>query len=199
MIKNKEIEEGAQIIAEDFKLPGGRRKPVARLVKEHLSWFDAAEARGMFVDGILNTLTAAGVTYEDGSSINFATLSNALWRTRNETTVETKASSRKSKARDKSDGRQARLGGWKSPKQKKQIEHSAAVVKPAAKRPNPPSIKTLKGTKGATSRRGDTPRMSVKRGSLKREVAKEVGPASATLRGELRRQATLRQPRSDDE
>jgi hypothetical protein len=88
MAKNKDIEAGAQIVAEDFNLPGGRRKAVAKLVKDHLSWFDAAKARGMAVEDILSLLTSAGATYDDGSSINFDTLSNALWRKRNGASVE---------------------------------------------------------------------------------------------------------------
>ncbi len=83
MAKNKDLESGARIVAEDFKLPGGRRKAVAKLVKDHLSWFDAAKARGMAVEDILSLLTSAGATYDDGSSINFDTLSSALWRKRN--------------------------------------------------------------------------------------------------------------------
>lgn len=83
MAKNKDIESGARIVAEDFKLPGGRRKAVAKLVKDHLSWFDAAKARGMAVEDILSLLTSAGATYDDGSAVNFDTLSNALWRKRN--------------------------------------------------------------------------------------------------------------------
>jgi hypothetical protein len=88
MAKNKDIESGARIVAEDFKLPGGRRKAVAKLVKDHLSWFDVAKARGMAVEDILSLLTSAGATYEDGSSINFDTLSNALWRKRNSSSIE---------------------------------------------------------------------------------------------------------------
>ena len=83
MAKNKDLESGARIVAEDFKLPGGRRKAVAKLVKDHLSWFDAAKARGMAVEDILSLLTSVGATYDDGSAINFDTLSNALWRKRN--------------------------------------------------------------------------------------------------------------------
>jgi hypothetical protein len=83
MAKNKDIESGARIVGEDFKLPGGRRKAVAKLVGDHLSWFDAAKARGMAVEDILSLLTSVGAIYEDGSSINFDTLSNALWRKRN--------------------------------------------------------------------------------------------------------------------
>lgn len=82
MAKNKDIEAGARIIAEDFKLPGGRRKAVARLVRDNPSWFDAALTRGMDVEDMLDTLTAAGATYKDGSAINYNTFSNALWRKR---------------------------------------------------------------------------------------------------------------------
>lgn len=83
MANNKDIESGARIVSEDFKLPGGRRKAIAKLVNDHLSWFDAAKARGMAVEDILSLLTISGATYEDGSSINFDTLANALWRKRN--------------------------------------------------------------------------------------------------------------------
>lgn len=88
MAKNKDIESGARMVAEDFKLPGGRRKAVAKLVRDHLSWFDAAKARGMAVEDILSLLTSVGAIYEDGSSINFDTFSNALWRKRNGASVE---------------------------------------------------------------------------------------------------------------
>jgi hypothetical protein len=82
LAKNATIETGAQAVAEDFLLPGGRRKSIAKLVRDNLSWFDAAEARGMFVEDMLQTLTIVGATYADGTSINFSTLSNALWRVR---------------------------------------------------------------------------------------------------------------------
>lgn len=80
--KNKDLEAGARVIAEDFRLPAGRRKAIAKLVRDHLDWFGAAEARGLVVADILRLLTAAGATYEDGSPIKFTTLSNALWRRR---------------------------------------------------------------------------------------------------------------------
>ena len=88
MATNVDIESGARIVAEDFKLPAGRRKAVAKLVADHLGWFDAAKSRGMGAEDILSLLTSVGATYADGSSINFDTLSNALWRKRNETSIE---------------------------------------------------------------------------------------------------------------
>jgi len=82
MAKNLAIETGARVVAEDFLLPGDRRKSIAKLVRDNLNWFDGAEARGMFVDDMLQLLTKAGATYADDTSINFSTLSNALWRVR---------------------------------------------------------------------------------------------------------------------
>jgi len=83
IMRNRDIEAGANAVAEDFIFPGGGRKKIARLVQEHLDWFNAAEARGMSLDDIVAALTAAGATYEDGSRINPGTLSAALWRKRN--------------------------------------------------------------------------------------------------------------------
>lgn len=80
--RDKDIQSGARLVAEDFRLPSGRRKKIAKLVTDHWGWFQAAEARGMVVEDILAMLTAAGATYEGGAPIKFATLSNALWRRR---------------------------------------------------------------------------------------------------------------------
>jgi hypothetical protein len=206
MIKNKEIEQGARVIAEDFKLPQGRRKKVARLIRDNWDWFDAAEARGLGEEDMLNTLTAAGATYDDGSPINFSTLANALWRRRNNKAVKTanehKTPARTSRKRDESYGLQARSRGRtgrKSPKQTKQIAQDADIVTPAVKRRKPPSAEILIGAKGTSPGRMDKTRMSADKGSPKRGAAKEVRPSSATLRGELKRQEALRRLRSDNE
>lgn len=86
--KNREMEIGARAVAEDFLFPGDRRKSIAKLVRDNLTWFDCAEARGMFVDDILQILTKAGATYADGTAINFSTLSNALWRVRGMSAID---------------------------------------------------------------------------------------------------------------
>lgn len=80
--KGLDLEVGARRIAEDFRLPGGGRKKIAKLVKDHWDWFKAAEARGMVVEGMLTMITAAGATYPNGGAIKFTTLSNAVWRRR---------------------------------------------------------------------------------------------------------------------
>ena len=40
MAASKEIEAGARAIAEDLRLPGGGLKKLARVVDDHLGWFD---------------------------------------------------------------------------------------------------------------------------------------------------------------
>jgi hypothetical protein len=80
--RHKDLQAGVRLIAEDFRLPNGRRKKIAKLVKEHWGWLEAAQARGMVVEDILAMLTAAGATYDGGVPIKFATLSNAIWRRR---------------------------------------------------------------------------------------------------------------------
>jgi len=184
MAKNKDIESGARIVAEDFKLPAGRRKAVAKLVKDHLSWFDAAKARGMAVEDILSLLTSAGATYDDGSSINFDTLSNALWRRRNGTSVEpTKIDKVRPRRPNKVASRRA-------------IE-STKAHKPAAKhRPRQPVHPiaprgTAKPeddlvTNGAPGKR---PHPQVQ--------GEKPKPSSADVLGFMRRAAAIRRPRGD--
>lgn len=81
-LKNRDIEAGAKMIASDLQLPGGRRKKLARVVAEHLAWFDQAEARGMTWDDMIAVLASAGVTREDGRALSRGALSSAVWRKR---------------------------------------------------------------------------------------------------------------------
>lgn len=86
-MKNRDIEAGAKAIADDLKLPGGRRKKFARLVADHLEWFDLAEARGMTWDDIIAVLAAAGVKRDNGLPLSRGALSSTVWRKRQETLV----------------------------------------------------------------------------------------------------------------
>lgn len=83
-MKNRDIEAGAKAIANDLQLPGGRRKKLARVVADHLQWFDLAEARGMTWDDMIAVLAAAGVTRDDGRPLSRGTLSSVVWRKRQE-------------------------------------------------------------------------------------------------------------------
>ena len=81
-LKNRDIEAGAKAIASDLQLPGGRRKKLARVVAEHLEWFEHAEARGMTWDDMIAVLAAAGVKRADGRPLSRGALSSAVWRKR---------------------------------------------------------------------------------------------------------------------
>jgi hypothetical protein len=84
MNSNKEIEAGARLIAEDLQLPAGGSKKLARVVLNHLEWFDAAEARGMTWSDMMRLLSAAGALGKDGRRLTVGTLSSTVWRKRAE-------------------------------------------------------------------------------------------------------------------
>lgn len=88
MAGNKELESGLKAMAEDFQLPGGGRKKLARLIAEHLWWFKAAERRGMSWQDMIRALTAAGVTARGEKPLSVGTLSSTVWRKRAEAADE---------------------------------------------------------------------------------------------------------------
>jgi hypothetical protein len=85
MTNDKQLEAGLRAMAEDFRLPGGGRKKLARLIAGHLWWFDAAERRGMGWGDMIRALAAAGVTGRSGKPLSVGTLSSTVWRKRAET------------------------------------------------------------------------------------------------------------------
>lgn len=84
VLTNKQIEVGAKAIAEDMALPGGGRKKLARLVSDHLEWFEAVEARGLAWGDISRLLLVAGAYGSDGRAIPVGTLSSTVWRKQQE-------------------------------------------------------------------------------------------------------------------
>jgi len=82
VLSNKQIEAGAKAIAEDMMLPGGGRKKLARLVSDHLDWFEAVEARGLTWGDMSRLLFVAGAYGSDGRAIPVGTLSSTVWRKR---------------------------------------------------------------------------------------------------------------------
>jgi hypothetical protein len=84
MASNKKIEAGAKVIAEDLALPGGGRKKLARVVENHLDWFDAVEARGLTWSDMSRLLLTAGAKGRNGRAISIGTLSSTVWRKRKE-------------------------------------------------------------------------------------------------------------------
>jgi hypothetical protein len=82
MATGKEIEAGARVIAEDLCLPGGALKKLARVVEDHLDWFDMAEARGLTWADMSRLLFAAGAKSRKGRPFSVGTLYSTVWRKR---------------------------------------------------------------------------------------------------------------------
>lgn len=82
MATSKEIEAGAKAIAEDLRLPGGGLKKLARVVEDHLDWFDTVEARGLTWADMSRLLFAAGAKGRNGRPFSVGTLYSAVWRKR---------------------------------------------------------------------------------------------------------------------
>ncbi|MBQ8106893.1 MAG: hypothetical protein IJ127_28975 [Afipia sp.] len=82
MITSKEIEAGAKAIAEDLRLPGGGLKKLARVVEDHLGWFDTVEARGLTWADMSRLLFAAGAKGRNGRPFSVGTLYSTVWRKR---------------------------------------------------------------------------------------------------------------------
>lgn len=74
MAKGNAIEAGARAIAEDLRLPGGGQKKLARVVRNHLDWFSAAEDRGFTWADMSRLLFAAGAKGESGNAFSVSTL-----------------------------------------------------------------------------------------------------------------------------
>ena len=82
MATSNEIKAGAQAIAEDLRLPGGGLKKLARVVEDHLDWFDKAEARGLTWADMSRLLFAAGAKGRNGGPFSVGTLYSTVWRKR---------------------------------------------------------------------------------------------------------------------
>ena len=82
MAASKEIEAGAKAIAEDLRLPGGGLKKLARVVEDHLGWFDTVEARGLTWADMSRLLFAAGAKGRNGRPFSVGTLYSTVWRKR---------------------------------------------------------------------------------------------------------------------
>jgi hypothetical protein len=82
MAINNEIEAGAKAIAEDLRLPGGGLKKLARVVEDHLDWFDTVEARGLTWPDMSRLLFAAGAKGRNGRPFSVGTLYSTVWRKR---------------------------------------------------------------------------------------------------------------------
>jgi hypothetical protein len=99
MARDKDIEAGAKAIAADLALPGGGRKKLARVVEDHLDWFDVVEARGLTWNDMTLLLFAAGAKGLNDRPFSVGTLSSAVWRKRKEILTSLQAARTGTKAR----------------------------------------------------------------------------------------------------
>ena len=125
VLTNKQIEAGAKAIAEDMMLPGGGRKKLARVVSDHLDWFDAVEARGLTWGDMSRLLLAAGAHGSDGRAIPVGTLSSTVWRKRSDAASPISPASTHA-------GDQNSVARTKSQRASKAKQRTAQPVKPAS-------------------------------------------------------------------
>lgn len=82
MVRKSKLEAGLEAMAMDFVLPSGGKLKVARLVNQHLDWFDLATEHGLTWLDISRALASVGVTDRRGKALSFGTITAAVWRAR---------------------------------------------------------------------------------------------------------------------
>ncbi len=72
--------KGAEAIAADMQGPEGRRLKLARVIDEHLGWFERARHRGLEWSDIVALLFRAGATRSDGRPLLRGHVQSLVWR-----------------------------------------------------------------------------------------------------------------------
>lgn len=80
ILSDDELAQGAQAIADDVRIGGTGRLMLARVIDDHLGWFEKAQARGLQWTDIIDVLFRAGVTRLDGRPLSRGHLSSLVWR-----------------------------------------------------------------------------------------------------------------------
>jgi hypothetical protein len=173
MITSKEIAAGAKAIAEDLRLPGGGLKKLARVVEDHLGWFDTVEARGLTWADMSRLLFGAGAKGSNGRPFSVGTLYSAVWRKREDAKRTGVASSSKSAMEIQAfahvsprQGRSARAPKWREnveqPRKPKQVQRSTlGEPEHRAKKVGTEGVKASTGRQRSTTKSGKvTPRPS---------------------------------------
>jgi hypothetical protein len=156
---SKEIEAGAKAIAEDLHLPGGGLKKLARVVEDHLGWFDTVEARGLTWADMSRLLFAAGAKGRNGRPFSVGTLYSTVWRKREDakrigrgiassskSTTAIQGSTQESPPRKgRLDSAPIRSGNVEPPREPRQVRRSS-LLKPE-RRPKMPDKKQMKASK----------------------------------------------------
>ena len=156
MLTDKQIEAGAKALAADASLPGGGLKKLARLVSEHLYWFDAAEKRGMTWGDMSRLLFAAGVRGPGGRPIPIGTLSSTVWRKRQKAISASVPEPPSAQRRQSAHGIKARLFDRNTRGSKKPVPAAACAKPPPKLKPSTsaatksPSTKTPANNRSAS-------------------------------------------------
>jgi hypothetical protein len=80
ILSDENLIEGARSIAADMQLPHGRQLKLAKVVDNHLVWFEKARARGLEWSDIIDLLYKAGVARSDGRPLSRGHVSSLVWR-----------------------------------------------------------------------------------------------------------------------
>ncbi|RDE07710.1 hypothetical protein [Pelagibacterium lacus] len=80
ILSDENLIDGARSIAADMQLPHGRRLKLAKVVDNHLVWFEKARARGLEWSDIVDLLYKAGVARSDGRPLSRGHVSSLVWR-----------------------------------------------------------------------------------------------------------------------
>lgn len=80
ILSDEELATGAKALADDLRIGETRRLKLAKVIDDHLAWFDLARARGLEWTDIIDLLFQAGVTRPDGRPLSRGHLSSLVWR-----------------------------------------------------------------------------------------------------------------------
>lgn len=80
IVSDVDLLKGAEAIAADMQGPAGQRLKLARVIDEHLGWFEQARRRGLEWSDIVHLLFRAGAARGDGRPLARAHVQSLVWR-----------------------------------------------------------------------------------------------------------------------
>lgn len=80
IVNDADLLKGAEAIAADMQGPEGRRLKLAKVIDEHLGWFEQARRRGLEWSDIVALLLRAGATRSDGRPLLRGHVQSLVWR-----------------------------------------------------------------------------------------------------------------------
>jgi hypothetical protein len=80
IMSDGDLLDGAEAIAADMQGPAGQRLKLAKVIDEHLGWFEQARRRGLEWSDIVALLFRAGATRSDGRPLLREHVQSLVWR-----------------------------------------------------------------------------------------------------------------------